>query len=146
MNSNAQIPPGSPQRANPQTFRGRELSVSLTVQDLQKSLAWYRDVVGFWVASTHERDGAVMAVSLKAGTVRILITQDDGGKGASRAKGEGFSLYIATVQNVDELAARIKERGGILDMEPTNTPWGARVFRLRDPDGFRIAIAAEASD
>jgi uncharacterized glyoxalase superfamily protein PhnB len=142
MDSNAQTPPGASKRADPQTFRGRELSVSLTVQDLQKSLAWYRDVVGFWVASTHEREGKLMAVSLKAGHVRILITQDDGQRGR-RVKGEGFSIYITTVQNVDELARRIKQRGAALDMEPTDTPWGARVFRLRDPDGFRIAISNE---
>ena len=24
-------------------------------------------------------------------------------------------------------------------------PWGARVFRLRDPDGFRLAISSERS-
>lgn len=142
MDSNAQIPPGASKRADPQTFRGRELSVSLTVQDLEKSLAWYRDVVGFWVANQHEREGKVMAVSLKAGHVRILISQDDGQRGP-RVKGEGFSIYITTVQDVDELARRIKARGATLDMEPTDTPWGARVFRLRDPDGFRIAISNE---
>lgn len=145
MNGNVEIPPGGPRRASPETFRGREISVSLTVHDLQKSLAWYRDVIGFWVTSTHERDGKPVAVSLKAGNVRLLISQDDGGKGAERVKGEGFSIYITTVQDVDELARRIQQRGGTLEMEPTDVPWGARVFRLRDPDGFRIAIANESA-
>jgi uncharacterized glyoxalase superfamily protein PhnB len=27
--------------------------------------------------------------------------------------------------------------------EPVDMPWGARVFRLTDPDGFRIVIASE---
>jgi uncharacterized glyoxalase superfamily protein PhnB len=84
----------------------------------------------------------LFAVSLKAGDVRVLITQDNGAKGAERAKGEGFSLMIDTTQDVDALAARIKERGGSLESEPTASPWGGRVFRLRDPDGFRFTIAS----
>lgn len=52
-------------------------------------------------------------------------------------------MQITTAQDVDELARRIKERGGTLDSEPIDTPWGARVFRLRDPDGFRLTISSE---
>ena len=129
-------------RAQPESFRGRALSASLTVNDLQKSLAWYRDVVGFTVDNQYEREGKVMGIALKAGDVRILIGQDDGAKGWERAKGEGFSLMITTVQDVDALAARIKERGGTLESEPADMPWGARVFRVQDPDGFKIAISS----
>jgi lactoylglutathione lyase len=129
-------------RAQPESFRGRALAASLTVNDLQKSLAWYRDVIGFTVDQQYEREGKLMGVALKAGDVRILIGQDDGAKGWDRVKGEGFSLMITTVQDVDELAARIKERGGTLELEPADMPWGARVFRVQDPDGFKIAISS----
>jgi uncharacterized glyoxalase superfamily protein PhnB len=115
----------------------------LTVKDLQQSLAWYRDVIGFTVDREHERDGTLQAVSLKAGTVRILLGRDDGAKGKDRVKGEGFSLQFTTAQNIDELAQRIKSRGGTLSLEPTDTPWGARVFRLQDPDGFKLVISSE---
>jgi len=72
------------------TLRGVSLSPSLTVNDLEKSLAWYQDVVGFTVDRKHERDGKLRAVSLRAGAVRLLIGQDDGAKGWDRVKGEGF--------------------------------------------------------
>jgi uncharacterized glyoxalase superfamily protein PhnB len=49
---------------------------------------------------------------------------------------------ITTNQDVDQLAAGIKERGGTLEVEPATMPWGARTFRLRDPDGFRFAISS----
>jgi uncharacterized glyoxalase superfamily protein PhnB len=91
---------------------GRALSASLTAKDIQASLIWYRDVVGFTVARNFEREGKLFAVSLQAGDVRILLTQDDGSKGFDRAKGEGFSLMITTDQNIDELAKQIKELGG----------------------------------
>jgi uncharacterized glyoxalase superfamily protein PhnB len=84
-----------------------------------------------------------MAVSLSAGGVRVLIGQDDGAKGWDRVKGDGFSMMITTDQDIDELAARIKERGGVLAMEPTDTPWGARAFRVQDPDGFRFTVSSE---
>ena len=129
-------------RSLPESFRGRSLSASLTVKDLPASLAWYRHVLGFTVDQKHERDGVIRAVSLKAGNIRILIGQDDGAKGVDRVKGEGFSLMITTAQDIDEVARRVRAAGGVLDSEPTTTPWGARVFRLRDPDGFRLTISS----
>jgi uncharacterized glyoxalase superfamily protein PhnB len=134
--------PGTPERGKPESFRGRTLSASLTVGDMKKSLAWYRDVVGFIVDEEYERGGKPVAVSLKAGAVKLMLNQDDGAKG-ERVKGEGFSVYITTAQNVDELANRIKTAGGTLESDPFDMPWGARVFRLKDPDGFRLVIASE---
>src|SRR5438067_2325083 len=117
-------------RAQPESLRGRALSVSLTVNDLEKSLIWYRDVLGFTVDNQYEHDGKAFAVSLKAGAVHILIGQDDGAKGTDRVKGEGLSMQITTAQSIDEIAECIKQRGGRLDVEPVNTRWGARMIRL----------------
>jgi uncharacterized glyoxalase superfamily protein PhnB len=128
--------------SEPQPFLGRTISASLTVKDLQKSLDWYQDVVGFTVDREHEREGKLMAVSLKAGEIRLLIGQDDGAKGWDRVKGDGFSLHITTDQNIDELANRIKAQGGSLLSEPADMPWGPRVFRVQDPDGFKITISS----
>ncbi|HKW11544.1 MAG TPA: VOC family protein [Gemmatimonadaceae bacterium] len=130
-------------RAQPESLRGRALSISLTVKDLQQSLKWYRDVVGFTVEREYERDGKPAGVSLKAGSVAVLINQDDGAKGMNRVKGEGFSFMITTAQSIDELAQRVKDRGGTLDAEPTDTRWGTRMMRLRDPDGFKMTISSE---
>ena len=129
-------------RAKPETFRANELTASLTVKDVERSMAWYRDVLGFTIDNRYERGGKLMAVGLKAGSVRLLINQDDGAKGWDRAKGEGISIMFTTAQNVDEVAARIKESGGTLLTEPTDMPWGARAFRLQDPDGFKLAISS----
>jgi uncharacterized glyoxalase superfamily protein PhnB len=142
MSTNSPVPDGATQGAEPEPFRGRALSASLTVKDLQKSLAWYHDVVGFTIDRKYEREGKLVAVALNAGEVRLLIGQDDGAKGWDRVKGEGFSLQITTDQNVDEIASRIKGLGGVLDSEPADMPWGVRVFRLRDPDGFKLTISS----
>ncbi len=130
-------------RSQPESFRARSLWASLTVKDVEKSLAWYRDVLGFTLDQRHEREGKLMAASVKAGDVRILLNADDGAKGWERAKGEGVSLQIMTSANIDDIAKRIRAHGGVLDTEPADMPWGARVFRLRDPDGFRLAISSD---
>jgi uncharacterized glyoxalase superfamily protein PhnB len=124
------------------TFNAIALSPSLTATDVQKSAAWYRDVLGFAVDREYAREGRLIAVALQAGAVKILITQDDGARGSDRIKGEGMSLQFTTAQNVDELAQRIKASGGVLDSEPADA-WGARVFRLRDPDGFKLVISSQ---
>lgn len=123
-------------------FEATRLAVALTVADLPASLAWYRDVVGFQVDREHERDGRVASVSLRAGNVRLLLNQDDGARGVDRAKGEGFSIFLVTDQDIDELAEGIEARGGSLALPPTTMPWGPRTIRLVDPDGFRIAISS----
>lgn len=138
------IPPSVDTGDKPEPFVATTLSASLTVAVLQTSLAWYRDVLGFTVVRTFERAGTMFAASLRAGAVPILLTQDDGTKGSDRVKGLGFSLQLTTAQNIDELARGIQERGGTLDSEPADG-WGARVFRLRDPDGFRLVISSERS-
>ena len=131
------------QRAQPESFRARAINVSLTAKDLQKSVAWYRDVVGFTVDQQYEREGKLRAVALKAGAIRILLNLDDGGRGWDRAKGEGFSVMFTTAQSVDDIANRIKANGGTLASEPADMPWGVRMFRVVDPDGFKLAISSE---
>lgn len=119
-------------------------SPSFTVGDIQKSLAWYRDVLGFAVEERWEQEGKLAGVMVRAGDIRFMLGQDDWKKGRDRKKGEGFRLYCETKQSVDALAEKIKARGGALDQEPHDEPWGVRDFSLTDPDGFKITIAAEA--
>lgn len=121
-------------------FHADALSASLTVGNIQASLAWYRDVLGFRVDREYAREGVLRAVALSAGTARLLLNQDDGAKG-ERAKGAGFSMMLTTRQSIDAIGARIKAQGGTLVSEPTDTPWGARVLRVKDPDGFAFAIS-----
>jgi catechol 2,3-dioxygenase-like lactoylglutathione lyase family enzyme len=125
-------------------LEGRTLSVSLTVKDIERSLAWYTGVLGFAVVRRYERDGRARAVALKAGVVEILIGQDDGAKGWDRVKGEGFSFQITTDQNIDEIAQHVVASGGAFDTAPSDLPSGGRFFRVRDPDGFKLTVSSGA--
>lgn len=123
-------------------LQGESLEASFTVKNLEQSARWHMEVLGFQEDRRYEREGRLIAISLKAGAVRILLTQDDGAKGLNRVKGIGLSLQITTHQSADALAERARKHGGALDTEPVTMPHGARVFRLRDPDGFRFTISS----
>jgi uncharacterized glyoxalase superfamily protein PhnB len=113
------------------------------VNDIAKSVSWYRDVMGFTVKDRWERDGKLMGVELVAGDVLVMLSQDDWKKGRDRKKGEGFSLYCLTVQDVDKLATRARARGATMLQEPRDQPWGTRDFSVKDPDGFKITFGIE---
>jgi uncharacterized glyoxalase superfamily protein PhnB len=123
----------------PEKFSGAS-TVSLTVHDIHKSLAWYRDVLGMGVTRFAEVDGKLVFVALKAGGLGINLNQDDGKKGWDRTKGLGFSINISVTDDIDAIAARIKASGGTLDAEPVDAPWGARYFPMTDPDGYKLGM------
>jgi uncharacterized glyoxalase superfamily protein PhnB len=129
--------------AKSQGLRLTEASPSFTVNDLDASLAFYRDVLGFVIKDRWERDGKLMGVELGAGAVTFYVGQDDWKKGRDRAKGEGFRLYCSTTQDIDALAATIKARGGKLAEEPHDQPWGGRAMAVSDPDGFKITLSKD---
>ncbi len=121
-------------------FQGNGPMVSMTVKDLKASLRFYHEVVGFGITQRYEHEGEVRTVALNAGGVIILLNQDDGAKGWDRIKGQGLSMTITT-EDVDAVAAAIKAAGGTLEAEPEDKPWGARMFPLTDPDGFKWSIS-----
>jgi lactoylglutathione lyase len=123
-------------------FNASALTASITVADIRKSMAWYRDVVGFEVQQQNESEGVLRAVVLQAGGVRILLNQEDGARGWDRKKGEGISIQFITRDSVDDIATRIKASGTAIDSEPVDMPWGMRMFRLRDPDGFKLVFSS----
>jgi len=130
-----------PARRQPENLRLRLTSPSLTVNDLMKSVAFYRDVLGFVVEEEYKWEGKVMGVNLKAGAMSFLLSQDDFAKGRDRKKGEGFRIYCTTAQDVDKLAAQVEINGGTLATPPTDQDWGMRDFSIVDPDGFKLSIA-----
>jgi uncharacterized glyoxalase superfamily protein PhnB len=129
-------------RQQPETLRLRSAGPSLTVNDIHKSLAFYRDALGFTPRERWEESGQLQGVELVAGSVRFWLGQDDWKKGRDRVKGQGFRMYCTTSQDIDALAARARAGGGTIVEEPKDESWGGRVFGVRDPDGFTISFAS----
>ena len=124
-------------------LNGTTLGCSITCRDLQASIRFYNDAIGFAVDQTFEYEGKVVGAVISAGDIRIVLNQDDGKLGWDRVKGQGFYLQInvPTPADVDATAARIKAAGGTLVSEPADRPWGARMFQFNDLDGFKIGVS-----
>ncbi|MCL4865009.1 MAG: VOC family protein [Gemmatimonadales bacterium] len=124
-------------------FNATTLGCSLTCKEVEKSIAFYRDAVGFTVDMTFEHEGKLAGAVISAGEIRIVLNQDDGKLGWDRIKGQGLYLQINVqgAADVDAAAARIKAAGGLLLSEPEDRPWGARMFQFKDPDGFKLGVS-----
>jgi catechol 2,3-dioxygenase-like lactoylglutathione lyase family enzyme len=127
-------------RRDPETLRLRSITPSLTVNDIEKSVRFYTDVLGFIVRERWEEGGQLQGVMLKAGGCEIGLSQDDWAKGRDRKKGEGMRLWCETAQDVDALAARIKSAGGRLTQEPRDE-MGGRNLWVDDLDGYHLSLS-----
>jgi catechol 2,3-dioxygenase-like lactoylglutathione lyase family enzyme len=130
-------------RRGPETLRLRATIPSFTVDDLERSIRFYTDALGFVEKERWKDDkGVTRGVMLFAGTCELGLSQDDWAKGRDRKKGLGFSVWCETRQDVDALAARVKGAGFTLASEPKDE-YGGRSFAIEDPDGFRLVLYRE---
>jgi len=130
-------------RTEPETLRLRAIDPSLTVDDLDRSIRFYTDVLGFIVGARWTDGDVLRGVMLKAGACQLGLTQDDWAKGRDRQKGQGIRLWCKTAQDIDALAGRITAAGGALTEGPMDQAWGARTLAVQDPDGFAITLYRE---
>ena len=124
-----------------ETLHGKSIAPSLTVDNLQQSLAFFEGL-GFAVEDRWEDNGVLLGVMLRAGDARLGLSQDDGRKGRDRLKGVGMRLYIEAADDIDEVAARARRAGVPLLAEPYDTEWGSRAFDVQDPSGFLLTITS----
>ena len=117
----------------------RSIAAGFTVDDVQKSIAWYSDMLGFVVTERWEHDGTLRGAEMSSRGATIYLSQDDWAQGRDRVKGQGTRLYITTGEVVDTIADRIKAYGGTLDQEPKDD-WGMRTFAVSDPDGYKLTF------
>jgi len=127
-------------RKDPATLRVRLFEPTFTVNDLERSVRFYTDVLGFIVGDRWTEDGQLKGVLLRAGASSLGLSQDDWSKGRDRKKGVGLSIWCQTEQDIDALAGRIKAAGGRLTEEPKDEQGVGRSLAVDDPDGFRLRL------
>jgi catechol 2,3-dioxygenase-like lactoylglutathione lyase family enzyme len=126
-------------RQQPESLRLRSMMPTFTVSDIERSVAWYRDGLGFHVAERWEEAGKLRGVKLKAGACELGLSQDDFSQGRDRTKGTGFRIWCETAQSIDSLAQRLRKFGGNITEEPGNH-WDSYSFTVQDPDGFKFTV------
>src|SRR5262245_49785823 len=132
-------------RHSPETLRLRTFMPGLTVSNLERSISFFTDVLGFIVGERWTNEsGAPTGAMLKAGVCELALSQDDWAKGRDRVKGAGVRIWTQTVQDIDALGQRIKAAGWTLTEEPVDLPWGGRALSLDDPDGYHLTVFRQA--
>ena len=109
----------------------------LHAQDLDATIAWYRDVLGFALAATWP-DSEPTWCAIDYGPATLMFTNAPAeGSQASRMTGE-ICLYP---DDIDAYYDEVTARGAQPAQPPTDQVWGMRTFLLTDPNGYTLMFA-----
>jgi uncharacterized protein len=124
--------------------------ITLAVQNLKRSIAFYQDGLGFQTGGIvgtefHDEitgaDGTISFIELQNGLMLGLYERVNLAKDAAipldKESSTEFSLGYAvkTKAQVDGLLKRAVDAGAILTKEPHERPWGIYSGYIKDPDG-----------
>lgn len=98
-----------------------------------ETVAFYRERLGLPISM--ETDWLVEFQVSESGFISIA---DERRSRIRSAAGAGVTVTLR-VENADAAHADLESAG--LDLEPVRShPWGARLFRFRDPEGHRLEV------
>src|SRR5262249_25664396 len=117
----------------------------LAAPDIQRPVAWYRDVLGFpvdFIAGEPPGHARVCAdPSYASPTVHIRFEPLAPGA----AVHPSVYLWLHVGAGLDRLFAVYRARGVKVVRAPEDRPWGLRQFVFEDCNGFRLSFSAELS-
>lgn len=125
------------------------LRLELFVDDLDTSVAFWRDTLGFTVDRRDEGYASLRRGSVVLGLGPAAKLPPAGGPGFSQdrlASGRGAGVEI--VLEVDDLDAAYRsclEAGAVVE-GLTDRPWGLPDFRIADPDGYYVRLTTPPPD
>ena len=109
---------------------------SVFVDDQEKALRFYTDILGFAVAWRKENDGGGENCMLQAGAAELLLSTGSHLGGTPQFTG---SLYF-NMNGVQAFFDRVKNRAEVVwPLEAMD--YGQREFGIRDGDGYTLAFA-----
>ena len=121
----------------------RELRLAVTVEDYERTLEFYRDVLGLPVVQawdTPEGSGAV----LDAGRATLELLSVAQAELVDRVEvGErvaGPIRLALEVEDSERTAGELAAGGAEVLAQPVVTPWNHRNVRLRAPDGMQLTL------
>lgn len=114
--------------------------VRLPVADLERSVRWYGELLGFEPDFPFRRDGAIYAWALEHVASGALLTLMHEPELAGRASGFQYvSFLLPDESSVRELEQVLDQRG-IAHADLAQGLAGAKLLDVCDPDGHRIGF------
>ena len=125
------------------------VGVILAVSDVDASLAFYRDLLGFEVEATY--DGPPYATLALAGTRLSLAEQGHPAEdrpgvtmAAPADPSQADAVLVVEVEDARAEYARLEARGARFLAEPYEPPWGGCRFFCVDLDGYLVEVEQPA--
>jgi lactoylglutathione lyase len=128
----------------------RYLHTMIRVTDLDRSLKFYREALGFSVVSRQDytKDRFTLVFLRAPGDQpgeSPLIELTHNWDTASYERGTAFGHLAYRVESIDAIQKRLLENGFDLSWGPGLTPSGkTRMAFIDDPDGYEIELLEEA--
>jgi catechol 2,3-dioxygenase-like lactoylglutathione lyase family enzyme len=122
-----------------------DVTPNLVVADLDRSLMFYRDVLGFAVVSTVPEQPPFAFAWVQRDTVSVFLNSE---ASAEMPASAGTNMLFITLEaadrasGIDGLFAALKDRVPVT-MPPTDQFYGMREFAIKDPDGYAIIFAQQ---
>jgi catechol 2,3-dioxygenase-like lactoylglutathione lyase family enzyme len=121
--------------------------IAITVQDLERSVAFYRDLLGCEVLGQLFLDeGTLKLVFLRSGSACLELFEYRGHDAVTAVDVEhtlgGYKHLAFQTDDVDGLAAKLEAAGVVFTLEPTDATGGVRLAFFRDPDGNELEIVS----
>ena len=104
----------------------------LEVNNLEESLAFYSELLGFEVSKQTPESEPPMA-TLQAGNLKISLAQH---LETMLKRGRGVSFFIG-VADVDVYYEQLRAQG-VEVHPPADEGWGGRFITVQDPDKYRL--------
>jgi uncharacterized glyoxalase superfamily protein PhnB len=111
----------------------------LSVADLGRAQAFYRDLLGGTVDYAFPPEGEPQFVTLTLGRSTLGLGARTGGAGPHAGTGYTLCAYVA---DCDAAVDAVRAAGHTVREEPSDQPWGERIARVLDADGYEVLLVA----
>jgi PhnB protein len=121
-----------------------KVAPDLCVASIERSVAFYRDVLGFTVNfEMPGNDGKIAHADVSYGDASVMFDRLDWLPAEAQSNlGTGVSLYFEVGDiDIDAYYERVRAAGAHVDSEIRDQFWGHRHFTIHDPDGYHLSFA-----
>jgi lactoylglutathione lyase len=123
----------------------KKLTPNLVVRNVEASLNFYREVLGFEPGITVPEQPPYVFGSVTSGAVEIFFNDqkfvaEEYPALAAKAIGGSLTLFIE-VEGIEDLFKKVQQHGAKITMPMKDQFYGMREFAFEDPEGWVITLA-----